>query len=197
MSEITAVPISPVKRGWLVWLTLGVAAAGATGIGLAIAGTSKSVGGECAGAKFPGKAAKAAQLPSGLVFQTVRAGTGAKPTDTDVGLVSYKGSLLNGTVFDENPRAPLPVKTMIPGFSEALKLMQRGGSYRFCMPSKLGYGDKGVGPIPAKSPLIFDVELIDFRSEADLQAQMQAMQAQQALQGQGQGQGTPGAAPPR
>ena len=183
MSETTAVPIAPVKRAWLVWLSLGVGAAAVAGVALAYAGTASTVGGECAVAKFPDRKAPRVVTPSGLVFQTVRAGEGDKPTDADVGLVSYKGSLLNGTVFDQNPRAPLPVKGMIPGFSEALKLMQRGGSYRFCLPSALGYGAKAIGPIPANSTLMFDVEMLDFKSEAELQAQMQSMQAQQQSQG--------------
>src|SRR3546814_12792266 len=73
--------------------------------------------------------------------------------------------LTDGEVFDQNERAPLPVDGVVPGFSEGLQLMKRGGKYRLWIPPQLGYGSDVPegGPIPKDSVLMFDVEL---RSEA-------------------------------
>ena len=79
---------------------------------------------------------------------------------------------------------------MIPGFTEALKLMQVGGKYRFCIPSALAYGPTGQGPF-ANAVLFFDVTLLDFRSQTEIQAIQQQMQQMQA-----QGQLPPGAGAP-
>ena len=56
--------------------------------------------------------------------------------------------------------------------------MQKGGSYKLCIPAALGYGDKATGPIPANSPLIFTVDLLDFKSMAEIQAMQSQMQQQ-------------------
>lgn len=193
MSEITAVPIRPVKKGAITRLWIGVGAASVAALGLAWAGTnSVTATGACSTRDFKG--AKVETTPSGLMMQTVKPGAGASPTDADITLVNYKGSLRDGKVFDQNERTPLPVAGMIPGFTEALKKMQLGGEYRICIPPALGYGDKAQGPIPANSVLMFDVTLLDFRSQAEVQAmqmQMQQMQAQQ------QGMAQPGGTPPR
>jgi FKBP-type peptidyl-prolyl cis-trans isomerase 2 len=77
----------------------------------------------------------------------------------------------------------MPVTAVVPGFSEALKLMPKGAKYRFWIKPSLAYGDEASGPIPAHSVLIFDVELIDFLPEATVR-QMQ------------QEQSAPGASPP-
>jgi len=181
VSEITAVPLRPVKKGALTRLWLGVAAACVTAAGLAWAGTATVSGSSCSVRDFKGP--KPVMTESGLMFQTVKAGQGGKPTDSDVTLVNYRGSLRDGKVFDENQRTPLPVAGMIPGFTEALKLMQPGGSYRICIPPALGYGATANERIPANSTLFFDVTLLDFKSQAEIQA----MQAQmQQLQAQGQ-----------
>ena len=189
MSDVTAVPLRPIKKGSLTRLWLGVGAACLAAGAMAWAGTSTVSGTGCSIADFKG--AKAVATPSGLLFQTITPGKGNKPTDTDVALVDYKGTLKDGTQFDANERAPLPVAGMIPGFTEALKLMQAGGKYRFCIPSALAYGPAGQGPIPANANLFFDVTLLDFRSQAEIQAMQQQMQQMQA-----QGQLPPGAAPP-
>src|SRR3546814_12566342 len=108
-------------------------------------------------------------------FEVVKEGTGNSPTRADVVLVKYEGKLDNGTVFDANEQAPMQVAQVVPGFSEALTRMKKGGEYRITIPAQLGYGDRAVGPIPAGSPLHFDVTLPDFRSEAEvrpLQPQM-------------------------
>ena len=100
--------------------------------------------------------------PAQIRLETLRAGAGGSPADTDVVIVNYEGRLLDGTVFDSNPRAPLPVNGLIPGFTEGLKRMQKGGQYRLTIPAALGYGSTAQGPIPANSDLVFTVELIDF-----------------------------------
>lgn len=194
----TAVPLQPTPKGVMSKLWIGVAAAVVLGAGLAVAGThsvqtyrtfnatcGKGAFSAVAGAKPP------IQTPSGLKFQTVKAGEGEHPSADDVTLVNYRGTLTNGTQFDAHDRAVFPVSGVIPGFTEALKMMQKGGVYRICIPPQLGYGSKAIpgSPIPANSTLRFDVQLLDFKSQAEVQAQMQ----QQMQQMQAQGAGQPGA----
>lgn len=162
---MTAVPLRPIKKGAVTWLWLGVAAAVLGAGAVAWAGTPKTV-----------------TSPTGLRYSVLKAGTGAHPADTDFVLVKYKGSLKDGTVFDQQERAPFPVNQVVPGFSEGLKQMQKGGKYRLWIPPQLGYGDRQTGPIPANSELIFDVELLDIRSQAEVQQQMMQQQLQQQLQ---------------
>jgi FKBP-type peptidyl-prolyl cis-trans isomerase len=103
--------------------------------------------------------------PSGLRFETLRPGIGAKPTTADLVLVTYEGHLADGTLFDAGPRpTAFPVNGVVPGFAEALQLMQKGGRYRFWIPSALAYGTAGIpGAIPPNSELEFIVTLIDMR----------------------------------
>lgn len=178
----TAVPIQPLANGIMTKLWIGVVACIGAAAGLAVYGTqAQAVGGSCGVQAFlPARAGIKPPFTtaSGLRFQTVKVGEGNRPTDADVALVAYKGSLTNGTVFDANEHAPLPVAGVVPGFSEALKLMQRGGSYRLCIPAKLGYADKSpAAVIPVNSTLLFSVDLIDFKSMAEVQ--MMQMQRQQ------------------
>jgi len=88
--------------------------------------------------------------------------------------------LTNGTTFDEAARpTPMPVAEVVPGFSEGLKLMPRGATYRFWIKPELGYGDAATGPIPAHSILVFDLQLLDFKSMDEIRRmQMQAQQQQ-------------------
>jgi FKBP-type peptidyl-prolyl cis-trans isomerase FkpA len=166
MSDVTAVPLRPIKKGSLTRLWLGVGAACIAAAGLAWASTAKVIVNTCSARDFKG--AKPMMMPSGLMMQTIAAGAGASPTDADVVLIGYRGMLRDGKVFDANDRAPMEVANGVPGFSEALKLMQVGGSYKLCIPSRLGYGPKKAGPIPANSMLFFDVKLLDFRSQAEI-----------------------------
>jgi len=127
------------------------------------------------------------QTKSGLQYKVIKAGEGASPTATDTALVKYEGRLRDGTVFDANEQTPMPVGAVVPGFSEALQLMQKGGEYRIWIPSDLAYGDVSPGPeLPANSLLIFDVTLLDFISAAQMEELRQQMQAQ----------GVPGGPPP-
>jgi FKBP-type peptidyl-prolyl cis-trans isomerase len=103
--------------------------------------------------------------PSGLRFETLKPGTGAKPTTADLVLVTYEGHFADGTLFDASPQpTAFPVSGVVPGFAEALQLMQKGGRYRFWIPSVLAYGAEGVpGTIPPDAELEFIVTLIDMK----------------------------------
>ena len=179
--SVTTVPIQPIEKGSLTKLWAGVALAVLIAGGAAWWGTEKAVNGECSAKAFApeGNGVSAVErTASGLRFQTVKAGTGPKPTETDVVLVGYKGSLTSGKEFDANPQAAFPVAGLVPGFTEALQKMQRGGSYKLCIPPALGYGAQANERIPANSTLLFDVELHDFKSVAEVQM-MQQLQQQQ------------------
>jgi len=103
-------------------------------------------------------------LPSGLRFQTLTASTGPRPSLTGAVLVTYEGRLADGKQFDAST-APIPFGTqdVIPGFTEALMMMNTGGRYRFWIPSALAYGEKGAGGgvIPPNAELEFTVTLVD------------------------------------
>jgi len=105
------------------------------------------------------------ELPSGLQYKVIKEGTGESPDDNDVVEVHYTGKLIDGTKFDSsrdrNEPVEFPVNGVIPGWTEALKLMKPGSQYMLYIPSKLAYGDKKTGPIPEGSTLIFDVELLE------------------------------------
>jgi FKBP-type peptidyl-prolyl cis-trans isomerase FkpA/FKBP-type peptidyl-prolyl cis-trans isomerase FklB len=123
-----------------------------------------------AGDKFLAENAKKPGIKttaSGLQYQVVTAGAGAKPKPTDTVRVNYKGSLLDGTVFDDSSKhggpAEIPLQQVVPGWQEGIALMPVGSKYTFWIPAKLGYGDKGTpgGPIPPNATLVFEVELLD------------------------------------
>ena len=103
-------------------------------------------------------------LPSGLQYEIVRAGNGAIPADTDQVKVHYHGTLIDGTVFDSSvdrgEPATFGVTQVIPGWTEALKLMPVGSKWRLYVPYDLAYGSADRGEIKPFSNLIFDVELI-------------------------------------
>ena len=113
----------------------------------------------------------------------LRAGSGAKPTAGDVVLVNYIGYLAaTGAVFDQGMRSPLPVNGVIPGFSQGLQTMTRSGVARFCIPAAMGYGAQASGPIPANSDLVFQIELLDFKTAAEVEAMNRAEAAEPAAQ---------------
>ncbi|MCZ8324702.1 MAG: FKBP-type peptidyl-prolyl cis-trans isomerase [Sphingomonadaceae bacterium] len=180
MTEITRVPLQPIAKGALTKLWLGVAAAALAAGGLAWA-----------------------TLPGSVDIETIKAGTGPSPTIADVVQINYKGSLENGKVFDQGERAVFPVEGVIPGFTQALEKMQRGGKYKVEIPAALAYGAQeqrnpqtGAVEIPANSDLVFEIELIDFKSRAEIEAQMRMMQQLQQLQGGAGGPAGAGAPPP-
>lgn len=100
--------------------------------------------------------------PSGLHFETLKAGTGETPQSTDKVRVTYVGRLADGTVFDSTDEPiEFDVNRLVKGFTEGLQLMREGGRYRMFIPASLGYGDRGVdGVIPGNAVLDFEVELI-------------------------------------
>lgn len=162
MSSVTAVPLRPVKRGYLIWLWLGLALALISAFALARQGDDFL--------KRNARATGVTVTASGLQYKVVEPGApGApKPTDRDIALVNYEGKLLDGTTFDRSQQpTPFPVApgATVPGFSEALKLVPKGSKYRFWIPPALGYGAEQRGPIPANSTLQFDVEMVDFLPE--------------------------------
>lgn len=117
------------------------------------------------------------KTPSGLGFTVLKPAAGRKPAQTDLVLINYIGYLSQtGAVFDQAAPAPMPVAGVIPGFSEGLKMMPIGGIYRFCLPAALGYGAKEAGSIPANSDLVFQVELIDAKTEAEVEAMRRQQQ---------------------
>lgn len=103
---------------------------------------------------------------SGLYIVTTLEGSGASPDISNTVEVKYKGMLLDGTVFDKSE----PDKTftyelsgLILGWQIGIPMMKKGGKATLLVPSALGYGNNNIGPIPANSVLIFEVELVDFR----------------------------------
>ena len=101
---------------------------------------------------------------TGLQYEVLRAGTGAKPSKDQTVEVHYHGTLIDGTVFDSSVQRgetiSFPVTGVIPGWVEALQLMQVGAKWKLFIPANLGYGNRAQGAIPAGSVLVFEVELI-------------------------------------
>ena len=101
---------------------------------------------------------------SGLQYEVITEGTGAKPSANNTVRVHYEGTLINGTVFDSSyargEPIEFPLNGVIPGWTEGVQLMSEGSTYRLFIPSELGYGGYATAGIPANSALIFKVELI-------------------------------------
>lgn len=190
MTEITRVPLRPIGKGSLTKLWLGVAAAVLLAAAIAWAA-----------------------VPAGVEVETIAEGSGPSPTTADVVFIKYVGKLADGTEFDRSRELPFPtggllpegmpmqLSGVVPGFAEGLLKMQKGGKYRLTIPADKAYGDSPPegSPIPKNADLVFDVELVDFMSEADAQRRFQALQqmiqmqqgAQQGEQGQQGGQPQP------
>jgi FKBP-type peptidyl-prolyl cis-trans isomerase FklB len=104
-------------------------------------------------------------LPDGLQYKVIKAGTGKKPKADDTVTVNYLGTLIDGREFDSSYRRGQPatfrVSGVIPGWSEALQLMEEGAKWQLFIPSNLAYGERGVGGIVGPNAvLIFEVELV-------------------------------------
>ncbi len=113
-------------------------------------------------------------LPSGLQYQILKAGAGKKPAADDAVVCRYRGTFINGQVFDvlfERKPVSLPVKGVIKGWAEALKLMPVGSRWRLFIPAELAYGERGVKGVRGRkgvpgieiapnTTLIFDLELV-------------------------------------
>jgi len=102
-----------------------------------------------------------------LQFKVLAEGSGKAPQATDTVTVNYKGTLVNGTEFDNSYKRGKPttfqVGKVIKGWTEALQLMKEGSRWQVFIPPQLGYGERGAGPVPPNSTLIFEVELISVR----------------------------------
>ena len=123
---------------------------------------------KAAGEAFLAENAKRAEVKtteSGLQYEVLAEGNGDKPVASDTVVVHYTGTLIDGTVFDSSVERGTPatfgVTQVIPGWVEALQLMQVGAKWRLYIPSDLAYGPRGAGgAIGPNSTLIFDVELL-------------------------------------
>ena len=180
--SVTAVPLHPIRKGSVVKLWLGLALLALIAAAAAWAGTRSLL---------------YTTTESGLKFRVLKEGEGETPKPTDVAFVTYTGRLTDGTVFDSNvgqQPAPFPVAegATIKGFSEALRMMKKGGSYSVVIPPALGYAEKDMGQIPPNSTLEFEVTMHGFMPEEQLRAIM--MQQQMGMGGAPQG--GAGAGPP-
>ncbi|MDR1557881.1 MAG: FKBP-type peptidyl-prolyl cis-trans isomerase [Tannerellaceae bacterium] len=104
------------------------------------------------------------ELPSGLQYEILKQGDGARPKASDKVRCHYRGTLINGKVFDSSRDEPavFGVSQVISGWTEALQLMPAGSEWRLFIPSGLAYGEQGAGEaIEPNSTLIFDVKLLN------------------------------------
>ncbi|WP_126172087.1 FKBP-type peptidyl-prolyl cis-trans isomerase [Altericroceibacterium xinjiangense] len=174
MTEVTRVPLQPIRSGSLTKLWLGIALAVLLAAGLAWAA-----------------APEYDLLDGGVRIVTLEEGEGDSPTATDIALIDYMGTLPDGTVFDQNQGVPMEVSGVVPGFATALQHMQPGGRYRIVIPADQAYGAQGSGPIPPDTDLTFEVRLLEFRSREEIMQMMRQQQMMQQLQQQGAVPGMP------
>lgn len=111
-------------------------------------------------------------LESGLQYLVINEGTGATPALTDQVKTHYKGTLIDGTVFDSSydrgEPITFPVTGVIKGWTEALLLMKEGAKWKLFIPAYLAYGSKGAGGvIPPNATLIFDIELLSIETSTN------------------------------
>jgi FKBP-type peptidyl-prolyl cis-trans isomerase len=112
-------------------------------------------------------------LPSGLQYKVLKSGKGKSPKATDTVSTHYKGTLLDGTVFDSSydrgEPASFPVNQVIKGWTEALQLMKVGDKWQLFIPSELGYGERGAGQtIGPNATLVFEIELLGVQGAEDV-----------------------------
>jgi len=110
-------------------------------------------------------------LPSGLQYKVLKEGTGKMPTDMDWVRIYFRGTLVDGTVFEDTYKSigqpiALAVKGIIPGWAEGLKLMKEGAKWQLFIPSDLAFGERGSGTlIGPNATLIIEVELISVQDK--------------------------------
>ncbi len=105
---------------------------------------------------------------SGLQYEVIKKGTGkVHPTETSTVKVDYEGTLIDGTVFDSSIQRGEPIEfglnQVIKGWTEGVQLMTEGATFKFYIPSELGYGSQPAGSIPPNSVLIFEVRLLEIK----------------------------------
>ncbi|MFN7966402.1 MAG: FKBP-type peptidyl-prolyl cis-trans isomerase [Acidobacteriota bacterium] len=112
----------------------------------------------------------AKKLPSGMIFLELKAGTGASPKQSDAVMVNYRGTLMNGKVFDgsdEGKPSRINLEEVIPCWVDGLSLLKVGGKAKLTCPSDQAYGDMGSPPdIPAGAALVFEIELVSIEPPA-------------------------------
>jgi len=109
-------------------------------------------------------------LPSGLQYKVIKAGTGKKPKLNDTVMTHYRGTLIDGTEFDSSYKRGQPVSFLVsgvlPGWTEALQLMEEGAKWQLFIPSNLAYGERGAGGIIGpNATLVFEIELVSIQEK--------------------------------
>jgi FKBP-type peptidyl-prolyl cis-trans isomerase FkpA len=117
--------------------------------------------------EFIAKAAKekgAITTKSGMVYLTLKEGSGASPVASDKVKVNYRGTLVDGTEFDSSYKrgepAEFALNSVIPCWTEGVQMMKPGGKAKLVCPAAIAYGERGAGPIPANATLVFEIELL-------------------------------------
>lgn len=108
-------------------------------------------------------------LPSGVIFESLQAGSGASPKATDTVKVNYRGTLTDGKEFDSSYKRgqpiSFPLNRVIPCWTQAVQLMKPGGKARVTCPPETAYGSRGAGAaVPPNATLIFEIELLGINS---------------------------------
>ena len=110
-------------------------------------------------------------LPSGLQYKVLKEGTGKTPTDTNWVRINFRGTLVDGTVFEDTYKSfgqpvAFAVNGVFPGWAEALKLMKEGAKWQLFIPPDLAFGERGAGTlIGPDATLIIEVELISVQEK--------------------------------
>ena len=194
MSTVTAVPLQPTRASVLAYLWGAIIVAVIAAAALVWFTPVDPIVRAMAQVRRSDPAIRSTN--SGLLYKVLEPGSGdTHPTDEDAATVTMQVHLLDGTtVLGGDQPGQMPVSPNLPGLTEGLKLMAPHSRYRFWLKPSLGLGDRATPTIPANSPLVVDVQLMDFRSQAVLQ-QEEAMRQMQAQMQQRGGAGGPGAAP--
>ena len=104
------------------------------------------------------------ETESGLQYKIEVEGAGISPEETDTVEVNYEGRRIDGTGFDSSydrgESVKFPLNRVVKGWTEGLTYAKEGGKIQLYIPAELGYGQRGTGPIPGNSTLIFDIELV-------------------------------------
>jgi FKBP-type peptidyl-prolyl cis-trans isomerase FkpA len=189
--SVTAVPITPPSSSARLWLWVGVVLAVLLALGYAWMGTRAEVAAKGTNEQYLAwnKSRSGVQVTaSGLQYQVIEKGEGANIVDGDVATVQIEGFRRDGTVFQEKTGGPFQVQegAFIPGFLESLKLMRKGAKYRVVLPPNIAY-DAVPTPPGADNPLkgqilIFDIEVKDLMTAAEVQ--MRQMEQQRMMQQQ-------------
>jgi FKBP-type peptidyl-prolyl cis-trans isomerase len=112
------------------------------------------------------------KLKSGLQYKVIKAGVGVKPTDKDVVKCRYRGTLIDGTMFEQSDAAKpasIQVEPLVPGLKEAIKLMPVGSKWEVYIPAELGFGSAGKPPkVGPDAVIIYELELLGLASSTSV-----------------------------